>query len=311
MRVVLVDPNDAAATYVSRLLESRHHDVRIFADGNEALAYIKADAEVGAVITCTEPRSISGLELCWESRLVATVHRPIYVILMSSSKDDDQMIVALDSGADDFISLPLVPEEIYARLRAAERLARMQRELIFLATTDSLTGTFNRRAFFDKAKDLCVRAEKGEPLSAIMVDVDHFKRINDVHGHDVGDEAICAVAHALTADRAIVGRLGGEEFAMLLGGCTMADAVALAERLRAVMQAIEVGAGVLTLTCSFGVSGWQRGDTIDQLLKRADIALYEAKNTGRNRVIASDRADLAPTYSEVGRPIRIARASVV
>src|SRR5207244_6454287 len=125
MRVVLVDPNAAAATFVGRLLESRHHEVRIFADGHAALAYIESDPEVVAVITCTEPGSISGLELCWETRLIATVHRPIYVILMSSGKDDDQLIVALDSGADDFLSTPLVPEELYARLRAAERLARM------------------------------------------------------------------------------------------------------------------------------------------------------------------------------------------
>src|SRR5713226_7711353 len=174
MRVVLVDPNVEAATFVGRLLESRHHEVHIFADGREALTYIETDSEVGAVITCTEPGSISGLEMCWETRLIATVQRPIYVILMSSTKHDDQLIVALDSGADDFLSTPLVPEELYARLRAAERLARMQSELIWLATTDSLTGMFNRRAFFEKAKELCARAEAGNPLSAVMVDVDHF-----------------------------------------------------------------------------------------------------------------------------------------
>jgi diguanylate cyclase (GGDEF)-like protein len=301
MRVVLVDPSAEAAAHVARLLEARHHEVRTFADGREALAYIQADTKVGAVITGTEPLAISGLELCWEVRLMATAQRPIYVILMAG-KDDDQMIVALDSGADDLLHTPLAPEELYARLRAAERLARMQSELIWLATTDSLTGMFNRRAFFDKAKELCARAEAGEPLAAIMVDVDHFKRINDVYGHKAGDEAICAVAQTLSIERTIVGRLGGEEFALLLHGRTIAEAVEIAEQLRATVAGLTIGGAVLT--CSFGVSGWRAGDTIDPLLKRADMALYDAKIGGRNRVIAADHPAVAPTYSSAGRPIR-------
>lgn len=308
MRVVLVDPSRTAAKFVGRLLEVRHHDVRIFADGREALDYIKSDPDVGALITSTEPLSMSGLELCWETRLIATSQRPIYVILMSSSTEDDKLIVALDHGADDFLGKPPIAEELYARLRAAERLATMQRELIRLATTDSLTGMYNRRAFFENAKQLCARAEGGYALSAIMVDIDHFKQINDVHGHDVGDDAICAVAHELMIDRAIVGRLGGEEFALLIDR-PMLDAAAVAERLRSQVEALKIGAGTISLTCSFGISEWQRGDTIDRLLKRADMALYEAKLGGRNRVVAADNAMLAPTYSEAGRPIRAARKS--
>jgi len=301
MRVVLVDPSIEAAAHVARLLEARHHEVRTFADGREALAYIQADTKVSAVITGTEPLSLSGLELCWEVRLIATAQRPIYVILMAG-KDDDQMIVALDSGADDFLHTPLAPEELYARLRAAERLARMQSELIWLATTDSLTGMFNRRAFFDKAKELCARAEAGEPFAAVMVDVDHFKRVNDEHGHKVGDEAICAVAQTLSAEAGVVGRLGGEEFALLLHGRTMAETIEIAERLRAAVAGLTVSGAALT--CSFGVSEWRKGDTIDLLLKRADMALYDAKLGGRNRVIAADHPAVAPTYSGAGRTIR-------
>jgi diguanylate cyclase (GGDEF)-like protein len=301
MRVVLVDPSVEAAAHVARLLEARHHEVRTFADGREALAYIQADTKVGAVITGTEPLSISGLELCWEVRLIATAQRPIYVILMAG-KDDDQMIVALDSGADDFLHTPLASEELYARLRAAERLARMQSELIWLATTDSLTGMFNRRAFFDKAKEFCARAEAGEPLAAVMIDIDHFKRINDMHGHKAGDEAICAVAQTLSAEPGVVGRLGGEEFALLLHGRTMAEAVEIAERLRAAVAGLTISDA--TLTCSFGVSEWRKGDTIDLLLKGADMALYDAKLGGRNRVIAADHPAVAPTYSSTGRTIR-------
>ncbi len=311
MRIVLVDPSRTAAKFVSRLLEARNYDVRVFADGCEALAYIKSDPEVGVLITTAEPLSISGLELCWETRLIATSQRPIYVIMMSSNNDDDHLSAALDHGADDFLSKPPAPKELYARLRAAERFGTMQRELIRLATTDSLTGMFNRRAFFEKAKALSERAEAGEPLCAVMVDIDHFKLINDVHGHEVGDHAICAVAHALMVERALVGRIGGEEFAVLLDGRGLADALGIAERRRLKIEEMQIDAGgqTVALTCSFGVSEWRPGDTIDRLLKRADMALYEAKISGRNCVVAADNSLLAPTYSGSGSHIRVARKS--
>ena len=311
MRIVLVDPSRTAAKFVGRLLEARHHDVRIFADGREALAYIKSDPEVGAVITTAEPLSISGLELCWETRLIATSHRPIYVIMMSSTNDDNKLIAALDHGADDFLNKPPVPEELYARLRAAERFGTMQRELIRLATTDSLTGLFNRRAFFENARVLSERAEAGEPLSALMVDIDHFKHVNDIHGHEVGDGAICAVANDLMIERGLVGRLGGEEFALLLDGRCLADAAAIAERRRVKLAEMEIKAGneTISLTCSFGVSEWRQGDSIDRLLKRADVALYEAKIGGRNRVVTTDSSMLSSTYNDTDSRVRASRKS--
>jgi diguanylate cyclase (GGDEF)-like protein len=306
MRVVLVDPSRTAAKFVSRLLEARHHDVKTFADGLQALAYIKSDPEVEALITSTEPLSITGLELCWQTQLIATSHRPIYVIMMSATVDDKALIEALDSGADDFLGKPPVAEELYARLRAAERFASMQRELIRLATTDPLTGMFNRRAFFETAEEICTRASGGAAPSAIMMDVDHFKRINDVHGHEVGDRALCALADAVMEEQAVVGRLGGEEFALLLEGRSLAEGRTLAERLRAKIAGLKVEAAgkFISLTCSFGVSDWRQGDTIDQLLKRADMALYEAKVAGRNRVTVADSTIPVTSYSDVGSPVR-------
>jgi two-component system, cell cycle response regulator len=309
MRIVLVDPSRTAAKFVCRLLEARNYDVRVFADGLEAISYIKSDVDVGAVITTAEPLSISGLELCWETRLIATSQRPIYVIMMSSNNDDDQLTAALDHGADDFLSKPPVPKELYARLRAAERFGTMQRELIRLATTDSLTGMFNRRAFFEKANVMAERAEAGEPLCAVMVDIDHFKRINDTHGHEVGDHALCAVAQTLMIERALVGRIGGEEFALLLDGRNLADAVGIADRRRAKLEELQIadGSEIVKLTCSFGVSEWRYGDTIDRLLKRADMALYEAKIGGRNRVIAADNSLLLSNYSDTDSHVRAPR----
>src|SRR5262249_51483681 len=231
MRVVMVDPSRTVLKFVGRLLEAGDHGVRPFVVGQAALTYIQSDPNVGALITSAELLTMSGVELCWKARLAAG-RRPIYIIMMSSNQERHNLVEALDGGADDFIGKPPIREELYARLRAAARLSSMQHELLRLATTDPLTGVLNRRAFFEQAADLCARAETGEPLSAIMLDIDQFKRINDNFGHDAGDECIRGVAHAAVAIDGVLGRLGGEEFALLLPGRRRAAAVAVAERLR-------------------------------------------------------------------------------
>jgi len=290
MRVVLVDPSRTMRLFVTRLLEARDHEVMPFADGPEALACMREDADVDALITSGELNTMSGLELCWEARVLAGRDRPIYVILMSANTDKHKLGEALDSGADDFISKPPVPDELYARLRAAERFGAMQRELVRLASVDGLTGLYNRRMFFELAEGARERNGEHGMLTAIMLDIDHFKRINDLYGHDVGDQAIAAVAQAAATDGAVTGRLGGEEFAVLLEGWTLSEGVALAECLRERIAALrfDTANGALMLTCSFGVSERKAGDSIDALLKRADIALYAAKTSGRNRVVAAD-----------------------
>jgi diguanylate cyclase (GGDEF)-like protein len=287
MRVALVEPSRTMRMYVTRLLQARDHEVRLFADGSEALDCVRTDDGVDAMITSMELGQMSGLELCWETRVLAGRDRPIYVILMSSNSDKKRLGEALDSGADDFISKPPVPDELYARLRAAERLTTLQRELVRFASLDPLTGLYNRRVFFELASGAI---QRNRVISTIMLDIDHFKLINDVFGHDVGDRAIVAVAQETQMDGAVVGRLGGEEFAVLLEGRTLEEGLALAESMRARIAALsfETAKGPMTLTCSFGVSERMADESIDALLKRADVALYAAKTGGRNRVIAAD-----------------------
>jgi diguanylate cyclase (GGDEF)-like protein len=288
MRIVLVDTSRTVLKCVARMLEAGGHAVVPFTDGYEALDYIRTHPDIAAVVTSAELVSMTGIEMCWETRLIANNRRPIYIVLMSSNYDRGHLAEALDMGADDFVGKPPVAEELYARLRSAERFAFMQNELIRLATTDPLTGVCNRRAFFERAQEACGRAAGGAILSAVMFDIDHFKKINDVYGHDAGDEALRAITRvAVEGEMMIVGRLGGEEFAILLENTALAQALEFAEQLRRKLAAlrIESGGTVITLTCSFGVSEWQRGDSIDALLKRADAALYEAKHGGRNRVV--------------------------
>ncbi|HLO24373.1 MAG TPA: diguanylate cyclase [Methyloceanibacter sp.] len=288
MRIALVDPSRTTRLIVARMLEAGGHEVVPFADDRDALIQIKADHSIDALITSAELKHMSGVELCWETRLLATSRRPIYVLMMSSQYDHRNLIEALDSGADDFIGKPPLAEELYARLRAAERIASMQRELIRLATIDPLTGLCNRRGFFKQATEACARVVAPDgSVSAIILDIDNFKCINDSYGHETGDEAIRACAEAARMQKDLTGRLGGDEFALILEQRTLPQAIEVAEDLRSrlAQRPFHTGKERITLTWSIGVGEGQPGDTVDQILARADAALYDAKLKGRNCVV--------------------------
>jgi diguanylate cyclase (GGDEF)-like protein/PAS domain S-box-containing protein len=173
---------------------------------------------------------------------------------------------------------------------------RMEEELRRMATTDSLTGVFNRRHFMDNAAVEVERAVRYDrPLSALMLDIDHFKRINDTWGHAIGDEALKALALCCSDVLRVedmLGRLGGEEFACMLPETELAGAAALAERMRAAIEAIVVDGGngePVRFTSSIGVAQLTSPDwTAQTLLSRADVALYNAKQSGRNRVVVAE-----------------------
>ena len=285
MRIALVDQSRTIARIVSELVAADGHEVLGFTDGRAALACLEADTEIRALITSVQLGDL--FELCAAARELAGSRRPLYVMLMSSSDDRAVVVKALDRGADDFIRKPPDVEELRARLRLADRVTRMQRELIVHATRDSLSGLLHRREFFHRAEDAAAQAAAGRPLSAIMLDIDHFKEVNDRHGHEGGDRAIVSVASQIALIDGVSGRLGGEEFGILLT-VDLASAVAMAEELRAAiaqMPSFDVGGAGKSVTASFGVAQWQRGDSIDHLLQRVDMALYQAKRRGRNCVV--------------------------
>ena len=290
MRIALVDPSRTTRLIVTRMLEARGHAVVAFADELAALAQIKADPSIDSLITSAELKTMSGVELCWEARLLATCRRPIYVLMMSTQYDQRSLIEALDSGADDFIGKPPLAEELYARLRAAERILSMQREVLRLTITDPLTGLCNRRGFFEQATEACARVVPPDgSLSAIILDIDNFKHINDSYGHETGDEAIRACAATARISEALTGRLGGDEFALLLEDRPLSQAIEIAEDLRTRLAArpFDTGKDRIMLTWSVGVSEGRPGDSVDQILARADAALYDAKLAGRNRVVGA------------------------
>lgn len=164
-------------------------------------------------------------------------------------------------------------------------MLKLQHSLIQQADTDHLTGLLNRGALMRRAGDALANASAGAPLTLLQIDIDHFKGINDRYGHDVGDVVIRCVARTLRETGAIAGRLGGEEFAVLMPGHGLAGAAVVAHRIRRQCAATTVPRQPdLRFTASIGLAEWTPGDTIDTLLKRADLALYAAKRAGRDRV---------------------------
>ena len=288
MQIVLVEPSRAVQRILAQLIEPGKHKVLAFDGGRKGLDCIASEHCVRALITSAELADMSGIELCAAARSLSSNRRPLYIILMSSLDDHNLVVRALDSGADDFIRKPPDAQELRARLRVADRVTSMQDELIKSATTDYLTGLLNRRAFFEQATKLCERAETGNSLSVIIFDIDHFKQINDNYGHNVGDVVLANIASQARSEGNLVARLGGEEFCVLTE-CDLLDALDIAEDIRRDINALRFEEkGSFGVTCSFGISEWESGDTIDRLLRRADVALYEAKTTGRDRIVAAD-----------------------
>ena len=307
LRIAVVDQDRRAQESIRRIVAARGDDVLAFATPSDALAGINGNPKIDVLITSSGGEPLSGVALCRKARRRANAQRPIYLLVMSPAGDRKAKIEALDCGADDVIEKPPDDDELLAKLRIAERSVALQRS----ATTDYLSGVRNRGAFFGEASEACREAGVAGPLAVILMDVDRLKEINDRHGHFVGDAAIRAVADAAQVDGAIVGRLGGDEFSILLRGHGLAEAADFAAGVqqRLAKVKLETGQGTREVTCSLGIAQFQPGDTIDDLMKRADLTLYRAKEEGGNRIATTpfefsmrQNAGLRVTRARLPRP---------
>ncbi len=249
-----------------------------------------------------------GLRLCSQLRSHERT-RQVPILLMVDDGDLQRVAKGLELGANDYVIKPIDRNELQARVRTQVRRKRYQDRLranyeqsLSLALTDSLTGVFNRRYVSAHLPRLLDRAiDSNKPVSILMFDIDHFKRVNDTFGHDVGDEVLREVAIRSARNLRnfdLVARLGGEEFVVIMPDTDGEAAVMVAERLRQRIGdtsfLISATVGEITVTVSVGVAvGGRVGDTVDTLIKRADEALYEAKRSGRNCVVP-DKRDMPP-----------------
>jgi two-component system cell cycle response regulator len=192
---------------------------------------------------------------------------------------------------------PVRREELMARLRAANRMITLQRQLVEQAETDYLTGVLNRRAFLALMEERRRELDTSDNLAVCLLDIDHFKSINDTHGHDLGDTVIKAVARIAGEEAPIVARLGGEEFALAFPVLDAEQAAHWCEVIRKAIaeRAFEAGTSqTFHATCSFGVSTWSAGEPLGDALRRADQALMTAKRNGRNQVQIAGSTVFAP-----------------
>jgi len=273
-------------------------------DGVEAWQMLTMHPDIALVITDINMPNMTGHQLLVKIRKSENGHyRNLPVIVMTTFEDNTDRNLAFLNGANDFITKPLDEMELLARVNVHYRLAHTIRELeaskmalAELATTDPLTRLRNRRAFFENgAQALAMARRYVSDLSVILLDIDYFKKINDNHGHQAGDEALIAVAHImsdLTRSVDTVARIGGEEFAILLPDTNRLGTAVLAERIRASIERGQfiVGGKIVSITVSIGIAsfGVDPGEDIDQLLGVADNRLYMAKNNGRNRICVND-----------------------
>ncbi len=296
MRILIADDDATSRLVLTGVLQKFGHEVVATVNGTEAWeAMQRPDAPPLAILDWMMP-GLAGVEVIRRVRSLES-DEPPYLILLTSMSEKADIVAGLEAGADDYLAKPFDPGELRARVgvgcRVTELQARLREAHDALANEamhDPLTGVLNRRAFADVlSRALSEEHRHRMGLALGICDIDEFKKVNDVHGHQVGDEVLCGLVQQLASSlRAedVIGRHGGDEFVVLAEHTGNADLGLLYERARAAVadHPIHTQAGDLSITISFGVSAWSEGDTADELLGAADAAMYRAKDAGRNRV---------------------------
>lgn len=294
LTALVVDDSRSYRFQIASLLRLYGFTVLEAEDGAKGLALVQANPHLSLVITDFELPEMDGIQLVRRIRGTHARDR-LAVIGVSSSQSSRGPVSAqfIKSGANDYLNKPFLPEELFCRVaQNVENLENIA-TLRIMATTDPLTGLSNRRSFFELAqRSFDALGRQSQPLAVAMMDIDHFKKINDSHGHDCGDAVLIEVARILTANIRsgdMVARFGGEEFCLLSPGSTAQSATKLCEILRKAVESagITFNGTSIPVTISIGING-TRGENLHDMLTQADQALYLAKSAGRNQVQVAD-----------------------
>jgi diguanylate cyclase (GGDEF)-like protein len=300
MKILIVDDEPESRRLLAVYLKWAGHEVVEAEDGRDGWETFQRE-QARLVISDWMMPEMDGPQLVHHIR-AAGGPGYTYIIMLTALDSKPNIITGLEAGADDYLTKPFNADELLARIRIGERILKLEENLTasrqqmeYLALHDGLTGLLNRRALHEHAEaELSRAARSATPFSLILLDVDHFKSINDQYGHAAGDAALRLVANTLTQQvRAYdaVGRWGGEEFLILLPNTALAEARAAAERIREAIEAARlplVEGGGVRLTASLGVAMLADHQSLHELTQQADAALYRAKQAGRNQVRLAD-----------------------
>lgn len=297
MRVLIADDDRISSRMLEASLKADGYDVIVAEDGDQAWQVLKGDERPQIAVLDWMMPTMDGLEVC--RRVRKTTGPYVYILLLTGNTDSASVVMGMDAGADDYIRKPFHPAELKARLRSGKRIVELEEKLRRQATLDSLTGVLNRGAIMERFAIEMDRAYRdGANLCIAMVDLDHFKSVNDTCGHTVGDRVLCETASRMTSvlrpyDSA--GRYGGEEFIIVFPKCDVAQAFSIAERVRRAISIAPVRTNwdAVSVTASIGIAEALRYRNADSVIRDADDALFRAKQAGRNRVEVSTRATIA------------------
>ena len=295
-RALVVDDSTVHLTLLEHTLLPQFEFVYTAQNGREAMEIFERERPALVITDCMMPE-VGGFELVQRVRAAQSSY--VYIIMVTSIAEKENVVRALAAGADDYLTKPFHTQELLARVQVGLRLLDLHRQLEeknrlleHFALTDSLTGLPNRRAIEAwAAHELPAAVRHGFSFWVVLIDLDHFKRVNDTHGHDAGDTVLKAFADILrsqTRSSDISGRIGGEEFLHVITHADESHLPAVVERTRTKLmsQVFLFGGSEVSVTASFGVAGFYRSDDappFSELISRADRAMYWAKQRGRNR----------------------------
>ena len=298
MKVLVAEDDPVNRKLLELHLKKWGYEVILCSNGTDAWELIRSGDIPPLVILDWMMPGKDGLDLCREIRKIEQGPY-VYIILLTARNRVEDVVKGLEAGADDYIIKPFHPHELKVRVRAGNRVVQLQEDLLaalkaseFQASHDALTNLWNRAAVLDVLSREIARSRRaGTPIGVVIVDVDHFKRINDSHGHVAGDAVLVEVSRWMASSVRpydSVGRYGGEEFIIILPGATLPESTQMAERLRESfsVQPLRTAEGSFPITISLGVAAFDQVHewNVDSLIRAADAALYRAKNLGRNRV---------------------------
>lgn len=293
MKILVVEDDPVSLKVLETFLQRWGYEVVVARNGRQAWDALHKPDAASIVISDWMMPDMDGLELCANIRKMDMAGYVYFIILTTKSGKED-LLRGLEAGADDYLTKPFDHDELRYRINIGRRIIELEQRILQLANTDPLTGILNRRAFMARLEAEIQRSfREGAPLSLILSDIDHFKRVNDQYGHQAGDQVLQAFTRQLGRSSRpydLLGRYGGEEFIMALPRVDTPQSGTMAERIRRGIEetAVPIGKGETTLhiTASFGVASWRPGidKDLDSIIRRADEALYRAKSAGRNRV---------------------------
>jgi two-component system, cell cycle response regulator len=299
MQALVVEDSAVYRKLIGDHLRSWSFAVTLAETGSDAWKILQQSDSPKLVLLDWVLPDLDGIELCKRIRQAGSTGPYVYVILLTSNEGQQNMLDAMQAGADDYLVKPFDALELKARLLVGKRILDLQEQLVsareamrHAATHDGLTGLMNRGEILAMLERELERARRErKPVSVILGDIDHFKNVNDTLGHLFGDEALREVGNRLRTQLRVydgVGRYGGEEFLMVLPNCDLPNAMLRANELREVISKAPVVCAseekLITMSMGVAVSICKGKDEVETLLNQADAGLYAAKENGRNRI---------------------------